>query len=922
MDHVIHVVDDMAADGGLVGREDERRQLGLLLGRARNGQGGAMLVVGEPGVGKTALLEAASATAEAMQVLRVTGFESESTIPYAAVQRLCIPLRRHLDALPTRQQDALQVAAGVAEGPPPDRFLVGLGILGLLTAAAAADAVLCVVDDAHLLDQESLDALAFVARRIEFEPVAMLFAARDDIEISTRLSGVRELRLAGLTVDAAVVLLTRSMAEPMSPVVAAQVVEAMNGNPLALIDLAHEVSTRQLEGMTLSDDPLPVGSRLEAHYLRRVRVADEAVQDWVLLAAADSTGSLELVRSAGDLLGIAADTADHAEEAGLIELVGAVRFHHPLVRSAVYNAATGAQRRRAHGALARAADGMGLVEAEAWHASRATIGTDPEVADRLEHAADLAASRGGLASRSSVLARAAELSPPGPLRAGRQVGAAEAALAVGSIHISQSHLAAVDRAVADPVVLGRVAVMETSIALFTADASRVARCTADLVEAAEQFRGREPDREQDALLRAFQLYMTADTRAEGITTAELGARLTDGAVAASGSYATILRGMGALMQLPYADGVPLVRAAYDEIAKLPDHQLIGMGSAIGALGMYLWDDAGRRDLLARASATARSAGALQDLDTLLWVESIAELWGGSARRSADAVDNVREVRRIMGYDAENVINAAVMAWTGYPREVVHAIADGAAAVGFGGVWSAAVAALAARDLAEGSYRDAYEKLHPLVAQPFLQTGPSYFPDFVEAAVRSDRPAAARPVLADLEDRARVNGSAWCRGVAARARGLATTGLEAEEHFQSAIELLNASVAQVELGRAHLAYGEWLRRARRRADAGRHLALAEEILEQAGAAMFLPRVRAELAATGVTTRAGERPPRHELTSQELTIARLAGDGHTNAEIGAQLFISPNTVDYHLRKVFQKLAISSRRQLTDRLDALEN
>jgi DNA-binding CsgD family transcriptional regulator len=338
--------------------------------------------------------------------------------------------------------------------------------------------------------------------------------------------------------------------------------------------------------------------------------------------------------------------------------------------------------------------------------------------------------------------------------------------------------------------------------------------------------------------------------------------------------------------------------------------------------MYLWDDAGRRNLLTRASAAARSAGALQDLDTLLWVESIAELWGGSARRSAAAVDNVREVRRIMGYDAENVINAAVMAWTGYPREVVHAIADGAAAVGFGGVWSAAVAALATRDLAEGSYGDAYDKLHPLVAEPFLQTGPSYFPDFVEAAVRSDRQAAARPVLADLEDRARINGSAWCRGVAARARGLASSGPEAEEQFQLAIELLSASVAQVELGRAHLVYGEWLRRMRRRADAGRQLALAAEILEQAGATMFLPRVRAELAATGVTTDAGDRPPRHELTSQELTIAQLAGDGHTNAEIGAQLFISPNTVDYHLRKVFQKLAISSRRQLSDRLDHLED
>ncbi|MDH2413904.1 AAA family ATPase [Nocardioides sp. CER19] len=921
MDHVIHVVEEPDAEAGLVGREREQQQLGLLLGHARNGQGGSVLVVGEPGIGKTALLEATSGNAEAMQVLRVAGFESESTMPYAALQRLCIPLRDHLAALPGRQQDALLVAAGVADGPPPDRFLVGLGILGLLTTAATTEAVLCVVDDAHLLDQESLDALAFVARRIEVEPVAMLFAARDSSDVSSRLNGVRELRLAGLRMDAAVKLLTRSMSEPIDPVAAVQVAHAMNGNPLALIDLAQEVSTRQLEDLALADDPLPVGPRLEAHYLHKVRAADDPVQNWLLLAAADSTGNIGLVRSAARLLDLSDDTADRAELAGLVDLIDSVQFHHPLARSAVYNAATGAQRRRVHGALARAAELLGLVQLEAWHASRATVGPDPGVADRLEAAADLSAARGGLASRSSLLARAAELSLPGRQRAGRLVGAAEAALAVGAIHSAQSHLAAVDRAITDPVVRGRVAVVETSIALFTVDASRLARCTADLVQAAEQFRGREPAREQDALLRAFQLFMTAETRAEGITTAELGAHLTAGAEARSGPYATILRGMGALVQLPYSQGVPLVRMAYDELAKLPDRDLVGMGAAIGALGMYLWDGAGRRDLLTRATDAARAGGALQDLDTLLWVESIAELWGGSVRRSVEAVENVREVRRTMGYDAENVINASVMAWSDYPREVVHAIGEGAAAVGFGGVWSAAVAALATRDLAEGRYDDAYEKLRPLVLDPFLQTGPSYFPDFVEAAVRSDRPAAALPVLADLEDRARLNGSDWCAGVAARARGIASTGPEAAECFRSAIELLNGTEARVELGRTHLVYGEWLRRTRRRADAGRQLILAAETLDQAGASMFLPRVRAELTATGMTSDAGERPPRHDLTPQELTIAHLASDGHTNAEIGAQLFISPNTVDYHLRKVFQKLAISSRRQLSEHLDFLE-
>jgi DNA-binding CsgD family transcriptional regulator len=920
VDHAHRVVGAAGSAGGLVGREDEQRQLGLLLGHARNGQGGSLLVLGEPGIGKTALLSAASATADAMRVLHVAGFESEAAIPYAAVQRLCIPLRDHFAGISERQQDALRVAAGLADGPAPDRFLVGLGVLGMVTAAAAERAVLCVVDDAHLLDPESLETLAFVARRIEVEPVGLLFAARDDADLGARLSGVHERRLGGLPVDAAVQLLTRSTAEPMDAVAAVHVAQAMGGNPLALIDLAQGLSTRALEDLALTDHPLPVGPRLEEHYLHRVRMADDTVQDWLLLAAADATANMRLVQSAAGLLHIGDDAAERAELAGLVELVDSVRFHHPLARSAIYNAATGAQRRRVHQALALAAEELGLVELEAWHASRATIGPDPDVADRLERAADLAGARGGLASRSSLLARAADLSTPGAARAGRLVAAAEAALAVGAIHTAQAHLAGVDRAVTEPVIQGRLAVVETSIALFTVDPGRLARGTADLVGAAEHFRGHDPAREQDALLRAFQLYMAAETRSEGITATELGAHLTAGAGARPGPYGAILRGMGALVQLPYAEGVPLVRRAYDELSKLPDHELVSMGSAIGALGMYLWDDAGRRDLLTRAIDAARSAGALQDLDTLLWVESIAELWGGSVHRSVLAVEHVREVRRTMGYDAENVINASVMAWTGYPREVVHAIADGAAAVGFGGVWSAAIAALATRDLAEGRYDDAFAKLRPLVAEPFLQTGPSYFPDYVEAAIRSDHQAEAVLVLADLEQRAHSNGSTWCAGVAARARGIASTGSDAAECFESALELLNATEARVELGRTHLAYGEWLRRTRRRAQAGRQLSLAADILERAGATMFLPRVEAELTATGTAGGIANRP-RHDLTAQELTIARLASEGHTNAEIGAQLFISPNTVDYHLRKVFQKLAISSRRQLSDRLEALQ-
>lgn len=911
-DHVSHVV----AASGLLGRDSEQRQLALLLGHARNGQGGALLLLGEPGIGKSALVDAVVLPAAGIRLLRLEGYEDEATIPYAGVVRLAIPLGDHVAELPPRQRDALRIAAGLADGPAPDRFLVGLGVLGLLTAVAAAQPVVCAVDDAHLLDQESLEVLAFVARRIEVEPVGLVFAARDENDVRARLGGVRELVVRGLETDAATSLLGRSLPEPAEPVAARQIADATGGNPLALIDLAQELSADRLSAVGLSADPVPIGRRLEEHYVRRVRATGPRVQEWVLLAAADSTGSIDLVRAAASSLGIGDEIGDQAELAGLVELGDDVRFRHPLVRSAVYNAASGAERRRVHRALAGSAAALDLVELEAWHASRATLGVDPEVADRLERAADLAAARGGLASRSSLLARAADLSAPGRLRSERLVGAAEAALAVGAAQTARAHLDAVVDA-DDPLLRGRMLRVDCQLALFTVDATKLAGCSARLVEAADLFREIAPEREQEALLQAFQLLMTADRRAEGITPAELGRRLTAAAATADGAYASMLAGMGALMLLPYDEAVPLARVAFDEIAKLPDHQLVSMASAIGSLGMFLWDDGGRRDLMDRASVVARQAGALQDLDALLWVTSLAELWGGTVRRAVESVEHVREVRRVMGYDAENVINVAVMAWNGYPREVVHAIAEGAGAVGFGGVWSAGIASLAVRDLAEGQYGDAYDKLLPLVEEPFLQVGPSYFADFVEAAARTDRLDIATQLTADLEERARINGSAWCAGVAARSRALVSP---ADEHHRAAIELLERTTARVELARAHLLYGEWLRRARRRAEAARQLMTACDLLEQTGATMFLPRARAELEATGAAVDAGATSPRHELTSQELSIARLAGEGHTNAEIGGQLFISANTVDYHLRKVFQKLGISSRRQLADRLGGL--
>jgi DNA-binding CsgD family transcriptional regulator len=364
-----------------------------------------------------------------------------------------------------------------------------------------------------------------------------------------------------------------------------------------------------------------------------------------------------------------------------------------------------------------------------------------------------------------------------------------------------------------------------------------------------------------------------------------------------------------------------MREAVDTLLRLEDgDELLRLGAVSVALTTALWDERARADCLVRAADIARDAGSLQVLDTTLWILSLAELSGGTPRRAGEYIEQVRELRRAIGYEAEHVVNAAYLAWVGAPRAQVEALAEAMRLTGFGGVQASAVGALALRDLAEGHYRDAYHWLKPLIDDPFLQVTPLQYPDFVEAAVRSGHPREAPDLVETLTAMADANGSAWARGVAVRSRALVAPDSEAETNYQSAIETLTAAGIEIEGARAHLLYGEWLRRRRRRREAREHLRIAMKMFEQGGAGPFAQRARTELEATGehVTSE-----PEHgfDLTPQEATVARLAAQGRTNAEIGASMFVSPNTVDYHLRKVFQKLGISSRRQLVDRLDARE-
>jgi DNA-binding NarL/FixJ family response regulator len=899
----------------LLGREGEKRQVAQLLGGARNGRGGALLICGAPGIGKTSLLEVTTAALPQTTVLRADGFEVESQIPFAAVQRLIIPLRSCIGDLPARYRLALNIASGTAAGPPPDRYLVGLGLLDLISAAGSRMPVVCAVDDAHLLDSESLDVLAFVARRLGAESAALVFAARDAENIRVQMAGIPVLPLVGLKTDSAMQLLSQSLSEDLDPAVAVQIAAATGGNPLALTDLASELSVRQLTECSFGEEPFPVGRHLELFYLRQVRQLSEGLQIWLLSVAAESTGNIDLISAAAKELGLPESLWSDAEASGLVAIGSTVRFRHPLVRSAAYNAAHGKDRRRVHHALSASADAMGLPERSAWHAAKATLGTDEAVARRLEEVADVAGRRGGFASRANVLAQASALSP-GNERHRRLVAAAEAALAAGKATLAKSLLDDVDDDALDAISRGRMLSLIAQLALFTADPAVVRGC-AELLRAAEMFRGRDDLLEQDTLIRAWECYLPAEDLAEEVEAQELGDRMRSGAARRDGVASTVLEGLSALVLRPYKEAVPLMRRAVETLSNLGSDEFLKYGSSSAALTTALWDNESRYRCLRRTADAARDSGSLQMLESALWVLSLAETLGGTPRRAAQYIEQVRELRRAIGFDAEHVINVSLLAWQGVPRDQVVAMADGAATMGFGGVRSAAMRVVAIVDLAHADYERAYLTLEPLVQQRFFHIASLSDADFVEAAARTDRVAETEPLVSGLEQRAVLNESRWARGVAERSRALVSADVDAEDHYRAAVTALAGNLAEVDLARTHLLYGEWLRRMRRRRDAREQLHLAAELFRRAGAEVFLPRLNNELAATGGETLTAHKDD-YGLTPQEANVATLAAGGNTNAEIGATMFISANTVDYHLHKVFQKLGISSRRQLADKLD----
>ena len=892
-----------------------------------------MVVRGEAGIGKTSLLGHVQQTAIAsgFQVALAVGVESESQFAFSGLHQLCAPLLDRAGTLPAPQQAALGVALGLRSGAAPDKFLVGLAALNVLAEVAEQGPLLCLVDDVHWLDQASAQVLAFVARRLAAERVALVFALRDSSETGAdetdvqAFTGLPELRLDGLADGDARMLLAAGVHAPIDDVVRERIVAEARGNPLALLELPRNAQQAQLAGGFELPDAVSVPRRIEDFYERRSGSLPLETQLLLLVAAAEPTGEVALLWRAAERLGLTPEAAAPAEAAGLMEIDTRVRFRHPLVRSAVYRAATQPDQRRAHRALAAATDPQVDPDRRAWHGAQAVTGTDEAVAAELERSAVRALGRGGLAASGAFLQRAAELSPEPAVRARRALDAAHLKHQAGAPAAALELLTAASDGPLDPWQRGRRQLLHARVEFQLTRADDVVRM---LLEAAETLAPLDAALARETYLHAFDATLLIGGSESGCSVREVAAAALAAPAPPGPATAVdlLLDGLVSTYTRGYESGVPGLRLALEAfLVQEParpgrdgqrdhDDSWLWLASRT-ASGLY--DDELAAVLADRHLRLAREAGALAALPAALVTRSVQLLLAGKFAHAAELAAESSAVTRATGARPLRVADLFLAAWSGHDAGALHVRAAAVDRPGQTGDAEEVLAqyALAVLHNALGDYPAAQQAAARASASEELATSNVALPELVEAAVRGGQPDDAAAAVEELGSRARASGTDWGRGLAARSRALTSTGPPAEEHYREAVERLRGCRMAAHLARTHLVYGEWLRREGRRQDAREQLRTAHDMLSGMGAEAFAARAARELSATGEHPRTRSVQATDALTSQELHIARLVATGATSREVGAQLFLSPRTIEAHLRNIFRKLGITSRRQLRE-------
>ncbi len=914
----------------LAGRDTEQSRLAALLAGAAGGHGGALVLRGLPGVGKSTLLADSVARAEqasdaaadvpgagGLRVLRTSGIESESPLAFAALQRLLRPAMRHVDALPAPQQRSLRSAFGEADGEG-DRFLVFLATLSLLAEAAEEQPVLAVVDDAHWLDDASAAALQFVARRLDTERVALLFAARDGDVRAFDSSGLPELVLGGIDAAGAADLLDHTAGAAVPAAVAERLVRETGGNPLALVEVAGALTPAQLRGERPLPAQLPITEGVERAFLDRFHRLPEPSQTWLLVASADDTGHTRTVGRAAATLG-ADDQAQHlVERSGLVHVRdGLLQMRHPLVRSVVYGAATSLERRRAHRALADALDATGDPDRRAWHLAAAVDEPDEAVVAALDAAADRASGRGGHEAASAALERAAELSADREAGARRLLGAAWAAWLAAQPGRGRALANAAAESVTDPLLRADIARLRARIEWNTGSVhdgiTLVLRGAGDVAP-------HDPN-------RAREMAMFAAALASFNPHAQLEVDPVSVAVPPgpedpprAHSFYGLLVGLDHVRRGEWTQATPALRSAFAsaELVEGDDQDLL---PNLGIAAFHVGDDelAFRYHdmLLTRARATGALIMVLYALTRRGLIELVTGRWTSLVTGASEAMPLAQGSGQ-PGLAALPLAEAAlVAAFRGddqFERRLAEA--EEVAAANPVGVaehlladfarWGRAVASQSGGHPATAFHL--LEHIHDGPVRRFAAL------DRIEAAVRADQLDVARDWTEEIRQYGDQTGASWALAAAEHGLGLLATDLEqAEKHFEQALTHHRVSGRPPARARTELAYGEFLRRARRRVDARAHLRAALETFEEIGAAPLADRAAAELRASGETARRRDVSTATDLTPQELNVARLVRQGMSNRDVAGRLFVSPRTVDFHLRNVFSKLAVTSRAEL---------